>query len=68
MAGPWMGPSCAETLGNALAAFPGILMAIVILSALGPGLRNAMIAIGIPQSPAILFAPFAWHGAVGAEQ
>jgi peptide/nickel transport system permease protein len=37
---------------DALAAFPGILMAIVILSALGPGLRNAMIAIGINRLPA----------------
>jgi len=37
---------------DALAAFPAILLALAILSALGPNLRNAMIAIGIVYLPA----------------
>ena len=32
-------------------AFPGILLAIVIVAYLGPGLRNAMIAIGVINIP-----------------
>jgi peptide/nickel transport system permease protein len=34
-----------------LLAFPGILLAIVIAGALGPGLRNMMIAVGIFSMP-----------------
>lgn len=34
-----------------LFAFPAILLAIAILAALGPGLENAMIAIGIVYTP-----------------
>lgn len=37
---------------DALAAFPAILLALGILSALGPGIRNAMIAIGVVYVPA----------------
>jgi peptide/nickel transport system permease protein len=37
---------------DALLAFPGLLLAISITSALGPNLRNAMIAIGIVAIPA----------------
>ena len=37
---------------DALAAFPAILLALGILSALGPGIRNAMIAIGVVYIPA----------------
>lgn len=37
---------------DALAAFPAILLALGILSALGPGIRNAMIAIGVVFIPA----------------
>jgi peptide/nickel transport system permease protein len=37
---------------DALLAFPGLLLAIAITSALGPNLRNAMIAIGIVAIPA----------------
>ena len=37
---------------DALAAFPAILLALAILSALGPGIRNAMIAIGVVYIPA----------------
>jgi len=32
-------------------AFPGILLALAIVSVLGPGLRNAMIAVGISLVP-----------------
>jgi peptide/nickel transport system permease protein len=37
---------------DALLAFPGLILAIGIVAALGPGLRNAMIAIGIVAIPA----------------
>jgi peptide/nickel transport system permease protein len=33
-------------------AFPGILLALMVVSVLGPGLTNAMIAVGIGQAPA----------------
>lgn len=36
---------------DAILAFPGLILAIALSSALGPGLRNAMIAIGIVQIP-----------------
>lgn len=36
---------------DALLAFPGLLLAISITSALGPNLRNAMIAIGVVAIP-----------------
>jgi peptide/nickel transport system permease protein len=38
-------------LMDVLFAFPAILLAIAILAALGPGIRNAMIAIGIVYTP-----------------
>jgi peptide/nickel transport system permease protein len=37
---------------DALLAFPGLILAIGVVAALGPGLRNAMIAIGIVAVPA----------------
>jgi peptide/nickel transport system permease protein len=37
---------------DGLAAFPAILLALAILSAMGPNIRNAMIAIGIVYLPA----------------
>ena len=37
---------------DALAAFPAILLALAILSAMGPNIRNAMIAIGVVYTPA----------------
>jgi ABC-type dipeptide/oligopeptide/nickel transport system permease subunit len=37
---------------DALAAFPAVLLALAILSALGPGIRNAMIAVGVVYVPA----------------
>jgi len=39
-------------LMDALAAFPAVLLALAVLSALGPGIRNAMIAIGVVYIPA----------------
>ena len=38
-------------LMDALLAFPGLILAIALVAALGPGLRNAMIAIGIVAVP-----------------
>jgi peptide/nickel transport system permease protein len=35
-----------------LMAFPGILLALVVIAILGPGLVNAMIAVGIGEAPA----------------
>jgi peptide/nickel transport system permease protein len=37
---------------DAFSAFPAILLALAILSVLGPGIRNAMIAIGVVYVPA----------------
>jgi len=37
---------------DALAAFPAVLLALAIVSAMGPSIRNAMIAIGIVYLPA----------------
>jgi peptide/nickel transport system permease protein len=36
---------------DAILAFPALILAIAIVAVLGPGLRNAMIAIGITQLP-----------------
>ena len=36
---------------DAILAFPALILAIAIVAVLGPGLRNAMIAIGIVQIP-----------------
>lgn len=44
--------SVAMRIMDALAAFPAILLALAILSAMGPNIRNAMIAIGIVYLPA----------------
>lgn len=38
-------------MNDALMAFPGILLALAIAAALGPDLRNAMIAVGIAWVP-----------------
>jgi len=38
-------------LVDALLAFPGLILAIALVAALGPGLRNAMIAIGVVAIP-----------------
>ncbi len=36
---------------DVMLAFPGVLLAIVIVSSLGPGLTNAMIALGVSAIP-----------------
>ena len=38
-------------LVDAILAFPALILAIALVAALGPSLRNAMIAIGVVQSP-----------------
>ncbi|NIM92792.1 MAG: ABC transporter permease subunit [Anaerolineales bacterium] len=40
-----------DFFSDSLLAFPGILLALAIVAALGPGFTNAMIAIGISFSP-----------------
>lgn len=37
---------------DALSAFPTVLLALGILSAMGPGIQNAMVAIGVVYTPA----------------
>jgi peptide/nickel transport system permease protein len=39
---------------DVLLAFPGLLLAIAILGALGPSLTNAMIAVGIAGTPSLV--------------
>ncbi len=36
---------------DAMLAFPGLLLALVVIAALGPGLTNAMLAVGIASIP-----------------
>jgi peptide/nickel transport system permease protein len=38
-------------LVDAMLAFPGILLALVVIAALGPSIRNAMIAVGVSSIP-----------------
>ncbi len=40
-----------QRLVDILLAFPGILLAVVLIATLGPGLTNAMIAVGIAAVP-----------------
>lgn len=53
LAGYYRGPLDAVLMRSmdVLFAFPAILMAIAVLALLGPGTRNAMIAIGIVYTP-----------------
>ena len=39
-------------LMDVVMAFPGILLALIVVAILGPGLANAMIAVGIGEAPA----------------
>ena len=39
-------------LTDLLLAFPGLLMAMIVVAILGPGLVNTMIAVGVAQAPA----------------
>ncbi len=49
--GGWLGHVLMAAI-DVLLSFPAILIAIVIVALVGPGIRNAMIAIGIAQMPA----------------
>lgn len=49
-AGGWVDTALMRCV-DALLAFPALLLAIAITAALGPDLRNAMIAIGLVQIP-----------------
>lgn len=53
LAGYYRGPidMIAGRLVDVMLAFPGILLALVIIAVLGPNLRSAMIAIGISAMP-----------------
>jgi ABC-type dipeptide/oligopeptide/nickel transport system permease subunit len=53
LAGYWEGPvgSVIMRLMDAVQAFPAVLLAIAIASTLGPGITNAMIAIGLVGIP-----------------
>lgn len=53
VAGYWQGAlgSVLMRIMDAVQAFPGVLLAIAIASTLGPGITNAMIAIGIVGIP-----------------
>ncbi len=53
MAGYWRGwvDDLLMRLADALWSFPGIVLALAIAAALGPGLVNAMIAIGVVFTP-----------------
>jgi len=48
--GGWTG-QVIDLLTDAMLAFPGIIMAMTLVAALGPGFTNAMIALGISFSP-----------------
>ena len=51
--GGWL-DTVVVTLVNLMLAFPGILLALAIVAALGPGLINVMIAVGISSIPAYI--------------
>jgi peptide/nickel transport system permease protein len=48
--GGWV-DSLAMRLVDILISFPAILLAIIVVSVLGPSLNNAMIAVGVAQGP-----------------
>jgi peptide/nickel transport system permease protein len=51
--GGWL-DSFFSWIGDVLLAFPGILLALVIIAILGPGLTNVMIAVGISFIPSFM--------------
>ena len=54
LAAGYLGGAVDQVLGrvvDAMLAFPGVLLAIAVTNALGPSLRNAMIAVGIISIP-----------------
>jgi ABC-type dipeptide/oligopeptide/nickel transport system permease subunit len=48
--GGWAGTALMAVI-DVLLAFPAILIAIIIVALIGPGIRNAMVAIGFAQMP-----------------
>ncbi len=56
LAGYYRGPMSVGILmlADAMLAFPGILLALSIVAALGPGLTNTMIAVGISWIPGFI--------------
>lgn len=48
--GGWVDLSIMRLI-DIILAFPALLLAIVVVSILGPGMRNAMIAVGVAQLP-----------------
>jgi peptide/nickel transport system permease protein len=49
-AGGWLDAVCMRTM-DAVLSFPLILLAIMVVAALGPGVRNVVIAISVSQVP-----------------
>lgn len=49
--GGWIDMSISRVL-DVMLAFPGLLLALTVIAAIGPGLNNAMIALGIAGIPA----------------
>ena len=47
----WLGSTIMRVV-DAMMAFPGLLLALVVIASLGPGLFNVMIAVGIGAIPA----------------
>lgn len=48
--GGWVDLTSSRVI-DSLMAFPGIFLALAIMTALGPGLRNGMIALGVAGTP-----------------
>ena len=48
--GGWVDMSISRVL-DVMLAFPGLLLALTVIAAIGPGLNNAMIALGIAGIP-----------------
>jgi peptide/nickel transport system permease protein len=51
---------------DAMLALPGILLALTIIAVLGPGLVNAMIAVGIASVPT--YVRLVWGGVLSAKE
>ena len=49
--GGWIDMAISRVL-DVMLAFPGLLLALTVIAAIGPGLNNAMIALGIAGIPA----------------
>ena len=53
-------------LVDAMLAFPGLLLALMVIAALGPGLTNVMLAVGVSSIP--LYARLVRGFALGIRQ